>query len=408
MLRPWKAGALVLAAVMLVATGLTLYIAGQGSFASRLWSDAKSRNIPRELFDLALGTFQPDSDVLDLARKQPEIIMSVEDYIKLRVTPNRIETGQRMIEEWKTAVSGIDNKYGIPADTLVAIWGIESNFGKTMGNRNVVGSLATLSEAGYRTDYFRDELLAALEIIRDGHMDQSEMVGSWAGAMGQTQFMPSSYVAYAVDYDGDGRKDIWKSVPDSLASIANYLKQSGWRRDVDWGYEVKLPDGFDFGKAWKKNSIPLRDWAKMGVARMDGKSFPLPDEPARFYLPSGGAGPAFLVTKNFDVIKRYNNSDSYALAVAHLADRIDGGNDFVRNWPADALPLSKAEREELATLIAAQGFKPGKANGHLSQTMRLAIIKFQKKEGLFADGHPSHTLLQRLRSASSVASGQKT
>ena len=226
--------------------------------------------------------------------------------------------------------------------------------------------------------------------------------------MGQTQFMPSSYVAYAVDYDGDGRKDIWNSVPDSLASTANFLKQSGWRPGVDWGYEVKLPDGFDFGKAWKKSSIPLRDWAKMGVAPMNGKPFPLPDEPARFYLPSGGAGPAFLVTKNFDVIKRYNNSDSYALAVAHLADRIDGGNDFVRNWPADALPLSKAEREELATLIEAQGFKAGKATGRLSQTMRLAIIKFQKKEGLLADGHPSHALLQRLRSASSVASGQKT
>jgi membrane-bound lytic murein transglycosylase B len=407
MLRPWKAGALVLAAVMLVATGLTLYIAGQGSFVSRLWTDAKSRNIPRELFDLALGT-KPDSDVLDRARNQPEVIMSVEDYIKLRVTTQRIETGQRMIEEWKTAVTGIENKYGVPADTLVAIWGIESNFGKTMGDKNVVGSLATLSEAGYRTDYFRDELLAALEIIRDGHINQSEMVGSWAGAMGQTQFMPSSYVAYAVDYDGDGRKDIWNSVPDSLASTANFLKQSGWRPGVDWGYEVKLPDGFDFGKAWKKNSIPLRDWAKMGVARMDGKPFPLPDEPARFYLPSGGAGPSFLVTKNFDVIKRYNNSDSYALAVAHLADRIDGGNDFVRNWPADALPLSKAEREELATLIEAQGFKAGKATGRLSQTMRLAIIKFQKKEGLLADGHPSHALLQRLRSASSVASGQKT
>ena len=387
MLRPWKAGALVLAAVLLVATSLTLYMAGQGSF---------------------FGRFLSDSDVLDLARNQPEVIMSVEDYIKLRVTPTRIETGQRMIEEWKASVSGIEKKYGVPADTLVAIWGIESNFGKTMGDRNVLGSLATLSEGGYRTDYFREELLAALDIIRDGHIDQSQMVGSWAGAMGQTQFMPSSYVAYAVDYDGDGRKDIWNSIPDSLASTANYLRQKGWRPAVDWGYEVKLPDGFDFAKAWKKNSIPLRDWAKMGMARMDGKPFPLLDEPARFYLPSGGAGPAFLVTKNFDVIKRYNNADSYALAVAHLADRIGGGTSFVRNWPADMLPLSRAERQELATLITAQGYKLGKANGHLSQTMRLAIIKFQKQEGLLADGYPSQYLLQRLRSASSIASGQKT
>ena len=408
MLRPWKAGTLVLAAVLLVAAALTFYIGAHGNFASRLWADAKTRNIPRELFDLALGGFQSDPDVVARARNQPEVITSVEDYIKQRVTQKRIETGQRMVEEWKTPVSAIEKKYGVPADILVAIWGIESNFGKTMGDKSVVGSLATLSESGYRTDYFREELLAALEIIRDGHIDQTQMVGSWAGAMGQTQFMPSAYVAYAVDYDGDGRKDIWNSVPDSLASTANYLKQSGWRPTVDWGYEVKLPDGFDFAKAWKKNEMPLRDWAKMGVARVDGQPFSLPDEPARFYLPSGGAGPAFLVTKNFDVIKRYNNADSYALAVAHLADRIGGGTGFVRNWPTDALPLSKAERQEMADLIAAQGYKPGKANGHLSRTMRLAIIKFQKKEGLLADGHPSHSLLQRLRSANSIASGQKT
>jgi membrane-bound lytic murein transglycosylase B len=408
MLKQWKAGVLVLTAVLLAGASLTLYMSGPENFASRLWIDAKTRNIPRELFDLALGGFQSDPDVLARARNQPEVITSVEDYMKQRVTEKRIETGQRMIEEWKTPVSAIEKKYGIPADILVAIWGIESNFGKTMGDKSVVGSLATLSESGYRTDYFREELLAALEIIRDGHIDQTEMVGSWAGAMGQTQFMPSAYVAYAVDYDGDGRKDIWNSVPDSLASTANYLKQSGWRPAMDWGYEVKLPDGFDFAKAWKKNSMPLRDWAKMGVARIDGKPFPLPDESARFYLPSGAAGPAFVVTKNFDVIKRYNNADCYALAVAHLADRIGGGTSFVRDWPADTLPLSKAERQEMADLIAAQGYKPGKANGHLSQTMRLAIIKFQKKEGLLADGHPSHSLLQRLRTANSIASGQKT
>ena len=409
MVKPWKAGALVLATALLsAAVGLTLYMGGQTTFVGKLWTDAQSRNIPRELFDLALRAIQSDSDVLDLARNQPEVIMSVEDYIKLRVTPTRIETGQQKIEEWKTSISGIEKKYGVPAQTLVAIWGIESNFGRTMGDRNVVGSLATLSEGGYRTDYFREELLAALEILRDGHIDQSQMVGSWAGAMGQTQFMPSSYKAYAVDYDGDGRKDIWNSVPDSLASAANYLKQSGWSRSADWGYEVKLPDRFDFGKAWKNKSIPLSEWAKMGIARIDGKPFPRPDETARFYLPSGGAGPAFLVMKNFDVIKRYNNSDSYALAVAHLADRIGGGDEFVRNWPADAVPLSRAERQELATLIAAQDFKLGKANGHLTQTMRLAIIKFQKKEGLLPDGHPSQDLLQRLRSASSIASGQRT
>ncbi len=408
MLKRWKVEALLAAVLLPLFAAGTLYMSGQTTFASKLWTDAKSRNIPRELFDLALGVFGSGSDVLDKARNQPEVLSSVEDYIKLRVSATRIATGRDKLGEWKDTIADIEKKYGVPARTLVAIWGIESNFGRTMGDYNVPHSLATLSEGGYRTDYFREELLAALEILRDGHIEKSKMVGSWAGAMGQTQFMPSSYKAYAVDYDGDGKKDIWNSVPDSLASTANYLKRKGWQRGSDWGYEVKIPAGFDFGKAWKKDGVTLGDWAKMGIARIDGKPFPQPGETARFYLPSGGEGPVFLVLKNFDVIKRYNNADSYALAVAHLGDRITGATEFVAAWPADMKPLSRAERQELTSLIVAQGFKVGKASGHMSQNMRLAIIKFQKKEGLLPDGHPSPALLQRLRSVSSLASGQKT
>jgi membrane-bound lytic murein transglycosylase B len=408
MLKRWKVEALAAALLLPIFAGVTLYMSGQAPFASRLWADAKSRDIPREIFDLAFGVFGSGSDVLDKARNQPEVLSSVEDYIKLRVSPTRIENGRAKLAEWKTTIADIEKKYGVPAEILVAIWGIESNFGKTMGDYNVPHSLATLSAGGYRTDYFREELLAALEIVRDGHIGKSQMVGSWAGAMGQTQFMPSSYKAYAVDYDGDGKKDIWNSVPDSLASTANYLKQKGWQRSSDWGYEVKIPEGFDFSKAWKKDGVTLREWAKMGVTRIDGKPFPRPDETARFFLPSGGEGPTFLVLKNFDVIKRYNNADSYALAVAHLGNRITGGSEFAQAWPADMKPLSRAERQELASLIAAQGFKLGKANGRLTQTMRLAIIKVQKKEGLLPDGHPSPALLQRLRSVSSIASEQKT
>ncbi len=408
MVKRWKVEALLAAVALPLFAGVMLCANGQSAFVSSLWTDAQSRNIPRQIFDLALGAFGSDSDVLEKARNQPEVLSSVEDYIKLRVSPTRIETGRSKIIEWKTELGGIEKKYGVPPEILVAIWGIESNFGKTMGEYNVPRSLATLSEGGYRTDYFRDELLAALEILRDGHIDRSEMVGSWAGAMGQTQFMPTSYKAYAVDYDGDGKKDIWNSVPDSLASTANLLKQAGWQRGSDWGYEVKIPDGFDFAKAWRKSSLTLREWSKMGVTRMDGKPFSDPEANARFYLPAGGEGPVFLVLKNFDVIKRYNNADPYALAVSHLSDRIAGGNEFVRAWPADMMPLSRAERQELAALIAAQGFKPGVASGKMTETMRLAIIRFQKKEGLLPDGHPSQDLLQRLRSAGAVASEQKT
>src|SRR5690349_20823426 len=304
MLRSWKAGVLVTATTLFLVSGLTFYLYGDsaGKFLARLWA-------------------QTYADVLDLARSQPEVVSSVEDYIKLRVTPTRIATGQEKAVEWKATIADIEKKYGVPAKTLLAIWGIESNFGKNMGDRNVLGSLAALADGGYRSDYFRAELSAAEEIIRAGHIDKSQMTGSWAGAMGQTQFMPSNYLTYAVDEDGDGRKDIWTSVPDSLASTANFLKEKGWRRGAAWGYEVKLPAGFDFGKVWTSDaSMALRDWSRLGLTRVDGKPLPRTKDTARFYQPAGGNGPVFLVLKNFEVIKRYNNADSYALAVAHLAD----------------------------------------------------------------------------------------
>jgi len=404
MRRPWKIGALLVGTALFCAATITLYMSDRGSFIAKLWKDSQSRNISTwELLALAFG-FDSDPDVLKRARNQPEVVMPVKDYVEKRVSPARIETGKLKITEWQDAVAGIEKKYGVPARMLVAIWGIESNFGKTMGDKNVLGSLATLTKAGYRADYFNKELLAALEIMRDGKIAKAQMVGSWAGAMGQIQFMPSSYLTYAVDHDGDGRKDIWKSIPDALASTANYLKESGWRPDTDWGYEVKIPEKFDFAAAWKKKSVTLADWAKMGLQRADGKPFPRPSEKARFYLPAGGAGPVFLVLKNFDVIKRYNNADSYALAVAHLADRIAGGEDFISPWPEDVVPLSRSERKELEALIAEKVLKPGKPAGNASHAIRLAIIKFQKTEGLLADGHPSRALLQRLRDWSPASS----
>jgi membrane-bound lytic murein transglycosylase B len=404
MRKPGKIGALLVGTAVFCAAIFSLYMSDRGTFIAKLWKDAQSRGISWELLTLAFGGFDSDPDVLDRARNQPEVVMPVKDYVEKRVSPTRIENGKLKIAEWKDAVDGIEKKYGVPARMLVAIWGIESNFGKTMGDKNVVGSLATLSRAGYRSDYFSDELLAALEMQREGKIAKAQMVGSWAGAMGQIQFMPSSYIAYAVDHDGDGKKDIWTSIPDALASTANYLKKSGWQPDSDWGYEIKIPQNFDFAAAWKKKDMVLGDWVKLGLARADGKPFPNAKEKARLYLPAGGAGPAFLVLKNFDVIKRYNNADSYALAVAHLADRIAGGEGFVGAWPEDVVPLSRTERKELEALIVAKVLDQEKPAANASHAIRLAIIKFQKTEGLLADGHPSRALLQRLRDWSPASS----
>jgi membrane-bound lytic murein transglycosylase B len=397
MRKPGKWGALLVGAGLFCTAAFSLYMSDRGSLIARLWADAQSRGISWELLTLAFGGFDTDPDVLDRARNQPEVVMPVKDYVEKRVSPARIENGKLKFAEYKEAIDGIEKKYGVPAPMLVAIWGIESNFGKTMGDKNVVGSLATLTKAGYRADYFNGELLAALEIMRDSKIKKADMVGSWAGAMGQIQFMPTSYIAYAVDHDGDGHKDIWKSVPDALASTANYLKKVGWQPNSDWGYEVAIPPSFDFAKAWKKKDMTLGDWAKLGLARADGKPFPNLKEKARFYLPAGGGGPVFLVLKNFDVIKRYNNADSYALAVAHLADRIAGGEGFISPWPEDVVPLSRSERKELEALITEKVLDQKKPASNATHAIRLAIIKFQKTEGILADGHPSRALLQRLR-----------
>ena len=371
--------------------------ANSAEFVRSLWPDAQQRGVSRTAFEAAFAGYSYVPKVMELTRKQPEFTQTVQQYVDKRVTAGQAQKGRAMRQEWAQTLAGTQQRWGVQPEIVLAIWGMETNFGGFMGGENTIYALATLTEGGYRASFFRDELLTALRIVSDGHIAPNQMVGSWAGAMGHTQFMPSSFMRFAVDYNGDGRKDIWNSVPDALGSTANYLHHFGWRPGETWGYEVKLPAGFDFAAARQIEKAPLSQWQSMGVTRVSGSAFPRPNDPARLYMPAGAAGPAFLVLPNFEVIKRYNNSDSYALAVGHLADRILGGGSFATPWPANDYALSKAQRAEVQTLLNRAGFDVGTPDGVVGPKTRAAVIAWQQRQGWPADGHVSGRLLDALK-----------
>lgn len=383
-------------AALLLSTGMKPALARTPEdFVAGLWPEAKARGVSRRAFDSALGNFKPLGKVMELTRKQPEFTSTVADYIGKRVTDGQAAKGRANRAEWSETLSAVGERYGVQPEILLAIWGIETNFGGFMGGTNTVHALATLTHGGYRADYFHGELLTALKIITDGHIPAAEMVGSWAGAMGHPQFMPTSFTRFAVDFRGEGRADIWNSIPDSLASTANYLKSNGWRAGETWGYEVKLPQGFDYRHVWSGTNAALGDWQAAGVVRASGKRFPREGDKGKLYMPMGGHGPVFLVLPNFDVIKRYNNSDSYGLAVGHLADRILGVNGFAAAWPKDTA-LSKEERRQVQEKLLRRGYDIGAADGVIGPKTRAAVMEFQASAGLLPDGQVSGRLLAAL------------
>ncbi|NGP19448.1 lytic murein transglycosylase [Devosia aurantiaca] len=371
--------------------------ANTADFVRGLWPDAERAGVSRQAFDAALGNYKPIAQVMELTKKQPEFSQTVQQYIDKRVTAAQASKGQAMRNEWAQTLSGAQQRYGVQPEVVLAIWGMETNFGGFMGGNNTIHALATLTQNGYRADFFRKELVTALRIVSDGHISPGAMVGSWAGAMGHTQFMPSSFMSYAVDYNGDGRKDIWNSVPDALGSTANYLKSFGWRPGETWGYEVKIPSGFNFAAARQMERAPISQWQAMGITRVSGRAFPRAGDVGRLYMPAGANGPAFLLLPNFDVIKRYNNSDSYALAVGHLADRILGGGSFATPWPAGDYALNKAQRAELQALLSRAGYDVGTPDGVVGPKTRAAVMAYQSRVGLPPDGHVSGLLLERLK-----------
>jgi peptidoglycan lytic transglycosylase B len=341
-----------------------------------------------------------DQDVLDLAKSQPEHVKTPWDYLSALVSERRIKAGQEKRDDLVRLLAEIESAYGVDRHILLAIWGVESNFGELKGERNVIRSLATL--AAYderRSAYWLSELVAAFRILERDEIEPGRMTGSWAGAGGHTQFMPSTYLAYAVDFDKDGKADIWTSVADALASTANYLKASGWRKGEPWGYEVALPPKFDYGLSAPGNEQPLGFWRELGVERPGARALPDTNLPLGLLLPAGANGPAFLVTDNFRAILRYNPAVAYALAVAHLSNRIAGGGPIAGAWPADEKPLGRAEREELQRLLTARGLDTGGIDGIIGGRSQASIRTFQRRLALPEDGYASPRLLELLRVA---------
>jgi membrane-bound lytic murein transglycosylase B len=384
-------------AVALSVAGVAPSLANSADFVRGLWPLAEARGVSRSAFESAFAGYQYLPKIMELTTRQPEFSQTAQQYVDRRVTSAQAQKGQAMRAEWAQTLAGSAQRWGVQPEIVLAIWGMETNFGGFMGGENTIHALATLTEGGYRPDFFREELLTALRIVSDGHVSAANMTGSWAGAMGHTQFMPSSFMAYAVDYNGDGRKDIWNSVQDALGSTANYLHSHKWRPGETWGYEVKLPNGFDFATARQVERAPLSQWQAMGIQRVSGKPFPRPSDVGRLYMPAGATGPTFLVLPNFDVIKRYNNSDSYALAVGHLADRIIGGGSFATPWPAGDYALTAAQKAELQALLARAGFDVGSPDGVIGPRTRAAVLAYQSRMGLPTDGHISGRLLDALK-----------
>jgi lytic murein transglycosylase len=349
---------------------------------------------------------QPDPRVIAQQQAQPEFSLPIWDYLAVMVDDERIADGRRLRVEHRETLEAIEQRFRVDPAVVTAIWGIESNFGRGTGSFDVLRSLATLGCHGRRQTYFRGEFLAALRAVQKGDVDGDRFLGSWAGAFGQVQFMPGSYEWLAVDFDGDGRRDILHNEADALASAANFLHRRGWRYGAPWGVEVRMPEGLNVRGEGRRVQRTIATWAARGLRRVDGTRLVSAELPstarAGLHLPSGRDGPAFLVLHNFNVIYRYNASEAYTLAIAHLADRLRGGAPFATPWPTDDLGLSRAERRELQRLLAALGHDVGAPTGVLTPQTRAAVKEEQQRLGHEPTGRPGQRLLQALRDRKST------
>jgi membrane-bound lytic murein transglycosylase B len=366
---------------------------------SQFRAQALSAGVRPEVFDNAFAGITPDMSVVKADRSQPEFSRPVWEYLDGAMSAVRMRKGQALLNQYADALSAIEQRYGVDRQALVAVWGMESSFGQFQGTQSVIRSLATLAYEGRRPQFAQDQLIAALQIIQHGDIDALSMLGSWAGAMGQTQFIPTTYNTHAVDFDGDGRRDIWNSPSDALASTAHYLQSSGWQKGQPWGFEVQLAQGFDYALADASTRKSISEWQQLGLKLPNGSALPgnLQQQQAALLLPAGYKGPAFLVMDNFRAILKYNNSSSYALAIGLLSERFNGGGYVQGSWPRGDRPLSRTERIELQTLLSARQYDAGAPDGIIGANTRKAIRSAQQSFGWPADGYPTQELLEQLR-----------
>ena len=374
------------------------------SFASWLAEfkpEALAAGVSAATFDRAFAGVLPNFDILAKDEQQPEYARPVWSYLDTAVSPEHVATGRQLLADNKAALRQATKPYGVDPQIVIAIWGLESAYGASTGGYNVIEALATMAYGSRRPEVFRQNLIDALLILEHGDITPEDMQGSWAGAMGQTQFMPAAFRQYAVDGDGDGKRDIWRSLPDVFASTAGYLAAHGWRPGQPWGAEVRLPAKFNWELAEMDVTKTVAEWRKLGIKSADGKALPKVDSPASIIAPAGHRGPAFIVFDNFRTFLDYNNSISYALAVAHLADLLVGKPDFVAQWPREEPPLSRADKQDLQGLLVERGYDPGDTDGVIGPKTRVAIRLFQREIGEVPDGFATLALLTRLRALTS-------
>ena len=381
-----------------------IYTPSSSSFQSclaRLKPQALTKGVHAATYDRYTQNLTPDYSVIERLNYQPEFSTPIWDYLSGLVDEERVQQGRQKLQQHRDVLNRVSAAYGIPAETVVAVWGVESNYGDISGKYPLLQALGTLSCEGRRQSYFRGEFFTTMKLLQRGDVYENQLKGSWAGAFGHTQFMPSTYDELAVDFDGDGRRDLVSSIPDALASTANFLKKRGWQSGQPWGFEVKIPQGMSVSGEGRRNKKSLSSWINQGVVRADGSALVQGNlsesSQAGLLAPAGANGPVFLVFKNFDAIYSYNAAESYALAIAHLSDRLQGKGGLVQAWPADDAGTSRAERREIQQFLLNKGYDIGAVDGLIGDKTRQAIRQEQIRLGLNPTGRAGQQILRAFR-----------